>query len=344
MDLDAPDRFAEVDPADALHDVEATAAQWAAARDLATVRADVRGVTSVVVLGMGGSGITGDVVAAMAQPLLPVPVVVHKTYGLPGFVGPTTLVVACSYSGDTEETASAVDAALERGARMVAISSGGRLGALCEERGIPWVRLPGGRQPRHSLGYLAVPALMALGLEEGIDEAITLLSTLAGEWGRGVPTASNPAKQLARRLRPDSVPVLYGAAGLPALAAYRFKCQLNENTELLALSGVLPELDHNEVVGWQHPSALTPGGLLVWLRDLPGEHHRVALRVEATRRLIGDRAGEHVEVTSRGELPLARLASLLLFADLVSVYAAIAMDRDPTAIAPISALKAELAG
>jgi glucose/mannose-6-phosphate isomerase len=299
---------------------------------------------------MGGSGIAGDVAAALAnvvppaeRDLPPIPVIVHKGYGLPPFVGPRTLVVALSYSGSTEETLSAVDVARASGARLFAVTSGGRLAEIAEADGAPMVRLPGGRQPRHSLGYLAVPVLVALGLDQGLDEAIDVQREVLAAANRDVPAAENHAKQLALRLASGSVPLAWGARGLGAVAAYRLKCQLNENAKLPAMWNELPEVDHNEVVGLQEPSPLAGHLGLVLLRDPAGEHPRVATRFIVTEELVRERFAWMAEVAARGRSPLARLASLVLLVDLASVYTALELGHDPTPIPSIDRLKQALA-
>jgi glucose/mannose-6-phosphate isomerase len=344
VDLDAPAEYGAVDRADALADVEAAAAQWRHARELAgAVRADLDGVSAVLVLGMGGSGISGDVVATLAADRLPVPVLVHKGYGLPAWVGARTLVLAASYSGMTEETLEAVRAAADRGAALLAVTTGGALGAVAEEAGAPVVRLPAGRQPRHSLGYLVVPLLAALGLDEGLDEALEVLAAQEEQLGRGIPTGDNPVKALAARFADGTVPVAYGAQGIPALAAARLGYQVNENAKLPALSAPLPELCHNAVVGWEGASALVGRAGLVWLRDPDAEHPANRRRAALVDELLGDRVAWRASLATRGRSPLARLASLLHQVDLVSVYAALARGVDPTPIPSIDRLKAGLA-
>lgn len=350
MNLDDPASYATVDPQDALGDVEATAEQWEEARRLADVRLDLGDVDAVVLTGMGGSGIAGDVAATLAnvipvsgRRMPPLPVVVHKGYGLPPFVGRRTLVVALSYSGGTEETLSAVDVALDAGAQLFAVTAGGALAKRAEAAGAPMVRIPGGRQPRHSLGYLAVPVLTALGLDDGLDEAIAVQAELATAIDRSVPSSENHAKQLALRLASGSVPLAWGARGLGTVAAYRLKCQLNENAKLPAIWNELPELDHNEVVGLQEWSPLAGILGLVLLRDPLGEHPRVATRFTVTEELVRERFAWMAEVAARGTSPLARLASLLLLVDLASVYTALELGHDPSPIPAIDRLKQALA-
>jgi glucose/mannose-6-phosphate isomerase len=342
VDLDDPQRFGEVDSRDALGDVERAAQQWRDAHARADVRLDLAGADAVLVTGMGGSGVTGDVIAALAAAArFPLPVAVHKGYGLPHWAGPRTVVVAVSYSGETEETRSGVDEALARGCRVFAVASGGAVGAACDAHRAPWVQVPGGGMPRHSTGWLLVPVLVALGLDHGVDEAVAQLDEVAARYGRAVPSADNLAKRLGAQLAGGAVPLVWGGSGLGALAAYRLKCQLNENAKLIALAAELPEANHNEVVAWQEQAAGASGVLFV--RDLAGEHPRLAARFAATTRLVAERAAWVAELHACGDTPLARLASLLVTADLASIYAALALDRDPTPIPFIDRLKAELA-
>jgi glucose/mannose-6-phosphate isomerase len=343
VNLDDTGAFATVDRSGALSDVVATAEQWAQARSLSDTRLDLDGVDVIVVTGMGGSGICGDVLWALALERYPLPVVVHKGYGLPAFVGPRSLVIAVSYSGKTEETASAYEQAAARGARRFAVAGGGTLGELCGSDGTPCVRVPGGGQPRHSLGYLLVPALTALGLDDGLDEAIDVLHDVAADLGPDVPTSDNPAKRLAEQLAAGGVPLILGGRGLGSVAAYSLKCQLNENAKQPALQGELPEADHNEVVAWQEATLLSGRSGLVQMRDRLGETQELDRRFDVTVDVLGDGIAFNAQVQARGRSPLARVASLLLHADLVSIYTALALDRDPTPIPSIDRLKAALA-
>jgi len=214
--LDAVERFGSVDASDALGDVEATPQQWREAAGAAVPRLPLADFDAVLIAGMGGSGIAGDVAAVLAAPVAALPVVVHKGYGAPAFVGPRTLVVALSYSGDTEETLSTVATAADRGASIVAITAGGELARRSEASGWRRLAMPPGRQPRHSLGYLAVPVLRLLGLDDDLDEAITVQEDLVRACARIVPSSDNPAKQLGMRIASGTLTLIYGAGPLPA--------------------------------------------------------------------------------------------------------------------------------
>lgn len=340
MDLDSPERYAEIDRGDALADVEWSWRQWSVAPR--PPRLDLDGVNTVTITGVGGSGICADVVAAIAADRLPVPVIVHKTYGLPAHVNDRSVVVAVSCSGTTEETLSGAEEALRRGARLLAVAGGGPLAELYQDRAQACIPVPRTWQPRHSLGALVVPVLAALGLDGDLPEAIDVQRAVARACGRHVALADNPAKRLGARIASAGAAIVQGARPVPAVAAYRLKCQLNENAELPAFFAELPEATHNELVGWQAPHALAKSAALVVLRDPAGEHPRVSRRIRVLEELVGDRFATVDELVATGAAPLPRLASLILLADLASVYAALSLDRDPTPITLIDRLKQEM--
>ncbi len=299
----------------------------------------------VVIAGMGGSAVGGRLAQAALGPRLTRPFVVADGYTLPSWVGPEQLVLAASYSGNTEETLSAYDDALERGAPRVVATTGGALAERARRDGAPVIPLPGGFQPRAAVGYGLVSALeaAALGgagpsLRDEVEAAAALAETLAAQWGPA-GDEDGEAKALARTLH-GTVPVIAGAE-LTAPVAYRWKCQINENAGLPAFSSTLPELDHNEVVGW--PGANGFGPFSAVFLDDPSAHPRNALRsaLTATEAEAGARFVERV--TARGETPLERLVSLVLLGDLVSLYLAVLAGTDPVDIAPIDRIKAGLA-
>ncbi len=300
---------------------------------------------AVVVAGMGGSGIAGDVLAALAYFHSPVPVLTVKGDRLPAFVGPSTLLVAVSYSGATDETLAAVEEGLSAGARLVAVCSGGRLAELAQRRGAPVVTVARGRMPRAALWSLAVPvclAAAAAGLVEPLaDQVRAAADTLDAEaeaLGPAVPTEANPAKQAAGRLR-GKLPVAWGSGQLGAVAATRLRTQCNENAKVTATSAAVPESNHNDVMGLE--GGLGPGRELVLLRDLAGEHERDALRIAAACEALGVTAP--IQRAAGAGPPLVRLARLLSFVDFTSVYLGLALGVDPTPIDVIGRIKAALA-
>ncbi|PZN12824.1 MAG: bifunctional phosphoglucose/phosphomannose isomerase [Bacillota bacterium] len=315
---------------------------------------------SVCVAGLGGSAIGGDFVAAVLEPEGGVPILVHRDYDLPGWVSDGDLVFAVSYSGNTEETLSAYAEARRRGVPVVAVSSGGRLlerAAADEAAGAPvrYVRIPGGLAPRAALGYLMLPLLYLVTAWTGlpdpspqVEEAIAILHRQARELEPNGPEGL--AQRLARALLGRPV-FIYGCGSIGRAAAYRWQCQLNENAKLLAHGHFFPELNHNEIMGWEGEaprSAAAPGAgagpapLLVLLRQPEGEHPRITARVEITADLLGGKA-EQVTVEAAGRGRLAQLLSLTYIGDFVSVYAALLRGLDPSAIHSIDLLKRRLA-
>ena len=298
----------------------------------------------VVVAGMGGSAAGARLALAALGPRLRRPFAIADDYALPGWVGPDTLVLCSSYSGATEETLSAYDDAAARGARRLVATTGGPLAERARRDGVPVIPVPGGFQPRAAVGYSLVAALEAAALAGAapslrgeVDSAASLAARLAPEWGPDGPE-DGEAKVLARRLH-GTVPVIAGAE-LAAAAAYRWKCQINENAGQPAFCSPLPELDHNEVVGW--PAAADFGRFSAVLLEDPGAHPRNVQRAELTAEAAAAGADVVERVRARGETRLERVASLVLLGDLVSLYLAVLRGKDPASIEPIDTLKAAL--
>jgi len=298
----------------------------------------------VAVSGMGGSAIGGRLAVAAAGDRLRRPVVLAPGYAPPAGIGPGWLAYCASYSGGTEETLAAYGVAGERGAHRIVATAGGEIADRARAEGVPVIPLPGGFQPRATVGYSLVAALAALAaggaapdLEDEVQRAARLADELAAEWGPG-GSEDNLAKSLARRMV-GTVPIVYGGE-LTASVAYRWKCQFNENAKLPAFFGELPEADHNEIVGW--PAA---GGLghfsAIFLEDPEGDR-RVAARVGHTADIAGEGADVVERVSAPGDTPLERLVALVLLGDLVSIYLAVLRGEDPATIEPIDRLKAAL--
>jgi len=254
-------------------------------------------------------------------------------------------VLCASYSGETEETLACYEAAGALGARRIVATTGGRLAEMARADGVAVIPLPGGFQPRAAVGYMMVAALEVAALcgagprlTAEIDVAASHTERLVSEWGPDSPEDSY-AKGLARALH-DTVPVIAGA-GLTAPIAYRWKTQLNENAKLPAFSHDLPELDHNEIVGWQ--SAADLGRFAAVFLDDADTHPRVKARIELSEELIAPTATSTHRVQTCGETTLERVVSLILLGDLVSLYAAILRGVDPGPVEIIERLKVALA-
>jgi len=307
-------------------------------------------VRNVVVMGMGGSGISGDVVAAAYNDQIPVPVTVLKRYRVPAFVGPGTLALAISYSGDTEETVSMARAAADAGAALVAVSCGGALAGLARDAGGLHVPCPTGYMPRAALGALVAPIVVALGRlgmvahgDLDLDEAVEVLSRRRDACRPDVPAPANPARELAR-LVDRTFPLFYGGGALGAVAAYRWKCDVNENAKAPAFWAAYPELDHNEICGWgQHGDATRQVITLVELRH-GFEHGQLARRFEITRGIVEEAVNQVLEARAEGTSRLAQLLDLMYLGDWVSCYLALDAGVDPGPIEAIARLKGALAG
>ena len=304
--------------------------------------------TGLVVCGMGGSAIGADLVLA-CLPRLSVPAVVVRGYSLPAWVDPRALVVAISCSGDTEETLTCAVQALERGCVPICVASGGALAALAEERSLPVLAVPaGGNSPRASLGYLSMPLLATLeaaGLcadaSADVDETVALLRTGNDLLGPQAPDATHAAKRLAAHLHKKQA-VVYGA-GLTVPAARRWKGQINENAKAPAFWNELPELDHNELMGWTSLPHVAAATLAVFLNDAKGDA-RLLRRAALTAAELEARGVAVERVETRGVSRLARLFSLVQLGDYASFYLALLYGVDPTPIGAIEDFKAKLAG
>ncbi len=298
----------------------------------------------VFLAGMGGSAIAGDIFVSWAADRIKLDMEVVRGYALPPTAREQDLVVAISYSGDTEETLSAVAAAVKTGCRIVGITSGGKLEALCRSRGDIVIRVPAGLPPRGAFGYLfgALPLVaedwMYGDLGNELERAAAHLTRLRPELLPDRASRSNPAKALAAKLR-NKTPIVYGAPPYGPVAM-RWKTQCNENAEVLAWASVFPEADHNEIVGWGgDPNARR--FLPILMRD-EDESPEMRRRLDATREIM-ERTTEVHEVRDRGETLLSRMLGTLYLGDFVSVYLAVLRGVDPMPVEPIAELKRKLA-
>ena len=300
------------------------------------------GVTGVAFCGMGGSAIAGDVLRATYGDRLTVPVEVTRSPVLPAWVGPHSLVICSSYSGGTAETLSCYEEAQARGARIVPITSGGTLAARAEDSGLTVVRVPGGYLPRAALGYLAFALLGTMqqvgllpALTDDVHDAIGVMEPLVDALGPEMPLERNEAKALALRIGRRQ-PVIWGADGVGAAAASRWKAQMNENGKVPAWAASLPELDHNEVVGWSEQRG--EGSFVIALRD-EHEHPDVSVRFPISLEIAREAGAVTEEVWATGRDRLARFCSLAIMGDYSSCYVGLAHGADPSPIEAIVRLK-----
>jgi glucose/mannose-6-phosphate isomerase len=304
-------------------------------------------VDNIVVLGMGGSAIGGDLVRTLYADECRVPIIVSREYAPPQFVGARTLVIASSHAGNTEETLMQFEAAHARGAKMIAMATGGELAERARAKNVPVLTYEYPTQPRAAIGFALVHLvgiLYKLGFvgdqTRALDEAVMVIEGWQNEIKPVVPIALNVAKRLAQKLF-ARVPVMYGA-GILSEVAHRWKTQFNENAKSFAFYEVFPELNHNAVVGYEFPAEAKKMLMVVMLRS-GLNHPRIRARGEITRDLLKS-AGVATEVIeARGEAALAQMLSLIHFGDYVSYYLAMLGGADPMPVAAIDLLKARLA-
>ena len=350
INLDDPEVFNQYDPEGMLARIKELPRQcqqaWQAAMSF-NLPADYTEVDRVIILGMGGSAIGGDLVRSLAESEAGIPILIHRDYGLPAFVNDRTLVIASSYSGNTEETLSAFEPALKTGAKKLAITTGGKLQTMAEENNIPVFKINYKAQPRAALGFSFLPTLgvlQKLGFlsdkSADVAETVSILEELSARINEKAPLAGNPAKQLAQRLH-GCLTVIYGA-GILAEVAHRWKTQINENSKAWAFYEVFPELNHNATVGYPFPPELASRIKVVLLRS-PSLNKRVQLRYQVTCELL-DRAGiAHEFADSEGGSLLSQMMSTVMMGDYASYYLAILYRVDPSPVEVITYLKDKLA-
>ena len=302
-------------------------------------------IDHVVVLGMGGSGIAGDVLVAVAGPVCPVPIIVSKDYELPGFVGPRTLVLAVSCSGGTEETIDASTEAAHAGARLAVVCQGGPLAALAGEWSAPHIRVPEHfRMPRSAIGALSVPLLITLeqiGLLPGAHQYVADTVAQLGRRRDELVRPGSAAEMLARRIG-RTIPLIYGGGPVGAVAAVRWKAQVNENAKAPAFANRVPELCHNEAAGWgQHGDVTRQVLTLVQLRH-DFEHPQVDRRFELVDDLVSEVVGAVHNVHAEGDGPAAQLFDLVIQGDFVSLHLAAQAGVDPGPIPALDYIKSGL--
>jgi glucose/mannose-6-phosphate isomerase len=301
-----------------------------------------RGVEEIVVCGMGGSAIGGDLFRDLSSKMVPVNVSVVREYDMPKHVSEKSLVIAVSYSGNTEETLECFKQACEKGSRIIGIASNGLLEEACSKLKIPFIKVPAGYQPRAALPLLFIPLLKIaekIGFPMVGDNELKRLCGLLDDYNRvlfpAFPSENNPAKKLAAKLY-GKLPVIYSLGHLKSVAL-RYKDQINENAKMRAMCDQLPELNHNEVEAWERADFKEL--LYIILIDTRFKNKYIA---ESIRELVSKIEAEGVGVsvlTPRGGTMLEEMLSAILFGDWVSYYLAILRRVDPTPVSLISEFK-----
>ena len=301
---------------------------------------------NIIITGMGGSAIGGEILQDWLQDKLLIPIQICRDYTLPAYANRNTLVFAISYSGETAETLSAFIDAIRRKCMTITISSGGRLLSFSKKLQIPHVTIPNGRPPRAAIPYLFFPLPILLekmdilsNTEKHIQETIRVLKEVGRENSPQILTKTNLSKRLALQLK-ETIPAIYGFGQFRAIA-HRMKTQFNENSKLLSVYDVFPELNHNEAVGWEVSEDLAKKFSVILIRD-HDEPPEIKHRIEMTKILALHKAQKILEIYARGKGRLAKMFSVLLVGDLASVFLAILQGVDPAPVKTIDLIKREM--
>jgi glucose/mannose-6-phosphate isomerase len=304
-------------------------------------------IRSIVLTGMGGSAIAGDLLRSYLADELKIPFFVNRSYDLPRWVQRDTLVIVSSYSGNTEETMASYRAAIRRKAPVLCITTGGEAKRLALKHGHSCIEVPPGLQPRAALGYSFFPLLLALSRmgfikprSADIRETVALLKKKS-RTSADLNDPENIAMRMATQLH-GKLPVIYSASDRLDAVNVRWRGQICENSKHLAFGHVLPEMNHNEIVGWKVDRELMKRMAVVFLRDVD-THPRVKIREDITKDILRKKASIVLEAWSEGKSLLARIFSLVYAGDWVSYYLAILNNEDPTPVRVIDYLKGELA-
>ncbi|MBI3322488.1 MAG: bifunctional phosphoglucose/phosphomannose isomerase [Candidatus Omnitrophica bacterium] len=346
--MDRPERFGRLDPGGMLDRVRALPGQclegWSRGLEW-KVPMSWGSATQFVVLGMGGSAIGADLLQGWLGDDMLRPVYVNRTYTIPRWVGKGSLTLACSYSGNTEETLSGAETARKRRAHVLAVTSGGKLAAWARRHGLPLLLIPTGLPPRSAVGYMTfVPLgmLSRLGWIHGkqlpVEAACRGLETYIERGiGPDVPVARNPAKRIAEALI-GRLPILYGAAGGWEGVVYRWRTQIEENAKCLTFHHIFPEATHNEISAWLNPRDVVRHSAAVFLAD-PAMHPRTLRRMEFTRRIVVSQGAKAVQARVPGATVQERMLKMIALGDFASVYLAFLYKVDPTPVERVEALK-----
>jgi glucose/mannose-6-phosphate isomerase len=300
---------------------------------------------NVVIVGMGGSAIGGELLKDWLHDKASIPIEVCRDYVLPAYVDEKSLIIAVSYSGETEETLSAFLQAVKRRCMIVTVSSGGHLGAFSQKLEIPYIQVPEGFVPRAAIAYLFFPLVTVMekiGVAkeaDEVEESLQVLREVSEENALNVPFKKNRAKKLASEIE-GTIPIVYGFRQYSAVAR-RLKCQFNENSKVPSKFDLFSELNHNEVVGWEASDNLTKNFSIVFLRD-PEEPPEIKYRIQITKQIASPKVSRILEIQALGKKKLAKMLSAQYVGDFASIYLALLRGVDPAPTKTISYLKQEM--
>jgi glucose/mannose-6-phosphate isomerase len=309
-------------------------------------RVDVETVRNIVITGLGGSAIGGELTRALLSKESRVPIIVNRNYTLPAFVDNSTLVIISSYSGNTEETISAYKEAIQKKAKVFCITSGGTVEKMAMKAKHYIVKIPTGFPPRTALGFSLAPMLQTLAhfgfiksKSADLKQTAAALKSLSASYAES-HAKKNLALTIAEQCK-GNLPLIYTSDDFTSAVGTRWKGQICENAKVLAYASVLPELNHNELVGWNLNKSLLSRTTVIFLHD-KADHPRTTFRMAVTKDIIKPYSSAVIDVHSEGTSPLARLFSLIALGDWVSYYLALLNKVDPTPVAAIDTLKLKL--
>ena len=301
------------------------------------------GIKNIVIAGMGGSAIGGDVAKVLTNKELEVPLFISRNYKLPNWVNKNTLVICSSYSGNTEETIASFDDAKNKGASIIGISTGGNLTKKLNKYGLDSISIPNNLQPRAALGFSLVPILFILNkldfigsdVLDDINAGVILLKKLRDKYSN--ENNNNLSYSIAKNIY-NTIPIIYAENNNCEVIAVRWKGQLSENSKMLAYHNELPEMNHNEIVGWENNNDLIKNCSVIWLSD-KSDYPRTVIRMKASRDIIGHLAKHHEIISVDGDSRTVRLLHLIHLGDWISFWCAVLHGTNPNPVEKIDKLK-----
>lgn len=306
-------------------------------------------IDNIIISGMGGSAISGDILQELFRDRIDIPIYVNRQYDLPKWANKNTLVISQSYSGNTEETLSAFKHACQKHCKIIAISSGGKLEEFCEKREIPFIKIPSGIQPRAATGYILFSAIYALrktgavshDISSEIQETIEVLKEFRKTNKLDVKESENLSKQLSKKIL-NKIPQVYGFTFYTPIAK-RWCTQFNENSKIICRFDEVSESNHNDIVAWSMNPDVTKKFTCILLRDHETESIYISTRLNFMKKLFGDVAADVIEVSVKGKKRLAKMMYAMYLGDYISCYIAVLRKIDPSPVEAIAELKNELA-
>ncbi len=314
----------------------------------ASVALETDKIDNILYLGIGASGLVGDLLHDVLFDELKKPMDVVRSYFAPEFCNERTLVIASSYSGNTEETLSATKLAIEKGAQVVCVASGGALEQLAKEKGLALIKLPGNYTSRQALGYLFFPVYHLFGqsnLLKNYDADLKDLILFVKKIGQRNDYPHVRGYVLSRELAntiQNKIPIIYSTAPYLKSVSLSWKNEIQQKAKSLAFFNVIPEMNHNEIIGWEMDSPLLKNFIVIFLEN-KDVHPRILKRIELTKKIIKSKGVEVVDIYADGNTVLEKVFCLILLGDWVSYYLALLYKKDPTEIAHVDFLKEEMA-